>query len=90
MTYFTVTPIAIGICLISCLATCIIVRLILGEKRDLYFKRSTFKSVITIRGRLNDAISLGYPKNKTGFLIWAGLLCLLALEVTAILLIVPQ
>lgn len=56
-------------CFIAALITTLALRLYLGQRCNLYFKKSAPKSVITLRGSVGYHLALGYPKNIKGFLI---------------------
>lgn len=85
MTYLTITPLKIVICLTLALLTAFGVRLAVGSARDRHFRRSQFKSVISIRGKIGDSLALGYPVTFKGLLIWLALIALIALECYAVL-----
>ena len=68
------------ICFIAALTTAAILRLILGKKRELWFKRQIPKSVITLRTRLSMYIAIGSPKTWQGMVICLILLGIIALE----------
>lgn len=77
----TITPFKILICLIIALLTAFIFRIVLGDKRDLYFKQSNYRSLITFRGAIGRKVAIGVPKNKRGVQIYLTLIILLALEI---------
>lgn len=85
MTDLTVTPIKILICFVTLLLTTILVRFLLKEKREQWFKRSTSKSIITIRGKFGEYLALGYPICLQGYLVHLGLLFIFAIEIFLIL-----
>lgn len=85
MSYLNLSATNIVMCFLVALMTTIAFRFFIRSKRDLHFRRSQFKSVITIRGKIGDAIALGYPVTLTGFLLWLLLLSILALEIYLIL-----
>ncbi len=82
-----ITPQKIAICALVCLLTIVAFRFMLGDKRDLYFKRSDHISFITLRGMFHDAVALGYPRNLIGAVIWLALIAVLAFECAVIVLL---
>lgn len=68
------------LCFIAAIITAAIVRFMLGEKRELWFKRQIPKSVITLRTRLSVYIAIGSPKTWQGALVCISLLSVIALE----------
>lgn len=66
------------------IATAIAFRFILGEKRDLWFRRSVSKSFITFRSKLAEHVALGHPVTLSGYAVTAVLLAIIALELLAI------
>lgn len=80
MIEITFSPIKFAIFLIVALFSTILFKLILGENRDKYFKVTLSKSLFNQRGALANAISLGYPKNLKGFLLFLVLILLYAIE----------
>lgn len=69
----------IVLCFIAALLTTILVRFSLGEKRDLWFKR-TSSTIFNQRGMIGQYLSLGYPITRQGFIVWLGLFVAIALE----------
>ncbi len=75
MSVITITPFKILVCLIFATLSAVAFRFAMGSKRDLHFKRSSPKSILTLRGKLGEYLALGYPKTLTGAAIC---LCLTA------------
>ena len=74
----------IFLCLLLSLTTAMVIRALLGEKRDLWFERKVPKSFITLRTKLSMYVAIGTPKTFKGTLVTAFLLALVALECTAV------
>ncbi len=85
MITLTVTPLKIAVCFIAALLTTLVVRIILRDKRDLWFKRTQPKFLLTIRGKLGDYLALGYPRTLEGALVLLLLTAVLMLEIYLIL-----
>lgn len=85
MTGFTITPLKIALCFAAALLTTCVVRFILGNRRDLWFKRSQPKFILTVRGKIGDYLALGYPKTIQGLIILCALLLVLCAEIWLIL-----
>ena len=85
MTNLTVTPFKILICFILVLITTISARFLLRDKRDLWFRRSQSKNIITIRGKVGEYLALGYPICVEGFVVTALLFAVIALEIFCVL-----
>ena len=81
MTDLTVTPFKILICFTLVLITTISARFLLKDKRDLWFRRSQSKNIITIRGKIGEYLALGYPICLEGFAVTALLLAVIAIEI---------
>lgn len=60
--------------LLLTLISYIALRILLNNKRDIWFKRSA-SSIITLRGALGEYLSLGYPRTKEGALVILAFLC---------------
>ena len=85
MTDLTVTPFKILICFAFVLITTISARFLLKDKRDLWFRRSQSKNIITIRGKIGEYLALGYPICLEGFAVTALLLAVIAIEILFVL-----
>lgn len=85
MTTLTVTPLKIAVCFAVALLTTVLVRIILRDKRDLWFKRSQPKFLLTMRGKLGDYLALGYPKTREGAVVLLLLTAVLLLEIYLII-----
>lgn len=72
--------IKIIICFIAALITAAIVRVLLGDKRQQWFKQQLPKSVITLRTKMSVYLAIGYPKTWQGMLICSCLLGVICLE----------
>ena len=84
---FTVTAPRVVICFFLALGTTIALRFILGKNRDLWFRRSAQRQLITLRSAVSMYLALGYPVTKQGYIVTAILLLVIALEIFAVLLI---
>lgn len=62
------------------LFTTILVRFLISDKRDKWFRRSQPKSPLMVKGALGDFLALGYPVTWQGFLVTLGLLAVIILE----------
>lgn len=76
------------LCFALALASTIVVRFALRDKRDLWFRR-TQSSIINQRGALGSYLSLGYPTTWQGLMVTALLVLSIALECLAIFLLIP-
>lgn len=85
MTNLTVTPFKILICFVLVLITTISARFLLKDKRDLWFRRSQSKNIITIRGKVGEYLALGYPICVEGFAVTALLFAIIVLEIFCVL-----
>lgn len=85
MINLTVTPQKVVICFVLALLTAVAVRFMLGRYRDLWFKQSNPKSLITFRTPLATYIAIGYPICLQGYLVTAVLLLIIALEIFLVL-----
>lgn len=77
------------LCFVAALLTTIVVRFILGDRRDLWFKR-TSSTIFNQRGMVGQYLSLGYPITKQGLLVWLGLLAAIVLECLFIVYVIPE
>lgn len=73
------------LCVVTATATAILFRFLLGEKRDLWFRRSVSKSFITFRSKLAEHVALGHPVTLKGYAATAVLLAVIAAEILAII-----
>ncbi len=74
----------IFLCLVLSLATAIIIRILLGKKRDLWFERKVPKSFITMRTKLSMYVAIGTPKTVQGAAVACILLAAVTLERLAV------
>ncbi|MBO6259044.1 MAG: hypothetical protein J6M93_06910 [Succinivibrio sp.] len=84
---FTVTADRVVLCFFLALGTTIALRFILGKNRELWFKRSAQRRLITMRSPVSMYLALGYPVTKQGYIVTALLILVIAMEIFTVLLI---
>ena len=70
--------------LLLALLTAAIFRVIVGKRRDSWFKRSLPKSIITVKGTFGDAFALGVPKTFHGLMVTIALIFAVGSEIAAV------
>lgn len=81
----TITPFKILLCLILALLSSFVFKLLLKDKHQLYFKVKEHKSLITIKGAINQKMAIGMPINAKGYLLYFLLLTIIACEIIFVL-----
>ncbi|MDY6321635.1 MAG: hypothetical protein SPL30_01800 [Succinivibrio sp.] len=66
--------------LFAALATAAVVRALLGEKRDRWFKRQRPKSLVTLRSQISMYFAIGTPNCPQGYAVAALLMAAVAAE----------
>lgn len=74
----------IAICFCVALLTAFIARIILGEKRNLWFKRQVPKSIITLRSQISMYFAIGTPTCRQGFIFSSALIAVIIFEIAII------
>lgn len=82
---FTVTAPRVVLCFFVALTTTILLRFALGKYRDLWFRRSAQRRLITMRSAVSMYVALGYPVTRQGYIVTFVLLLVIALEIFTIL-----
>lgn len=77
------------LCFIAALLTTIFVRFAIGERRELWFKR-TSSTIFNQRGFIGQYLSLGYPITRQGLVVWLGLFAAIGLECLFFIYVIPD
>jgi hypothetical protein len=74
----------IALCAALVFSTAVLFRVLVGPRRDAWFRRFSAKSPVSAKGAFGDSLALGTPRNVKGAAVTLALAAACALEIAAV------